>query len=286
MRKALGVLFVTALLVASQAMAGQILLPVFTYALPGSSGNLWYTEISLVNPTQETITVDPPVFLPGSMDLTHPCLPPARQIQVPAESTVIWKPWDIGMELGCPDSAVGGLLLSADGPLVVTSRVTNVRDWEISTTGPLQGFGQTIDGIDVTALPGPQEVLMLPGMIWHPNSCGPREFDSYVGFANPGDEPLDAIIDLGPQTGDSAVYVDGKLMGLPATVTVPARSWIQVHLSPVNSIMAVCLPPQRFDLLITVKGPMAVYGSVVDRSTQDPRTVLPVPVQAAGAGGE
>ncbi len=283
-KKTIGPFVIAALFVASQAIAGQVLLPVFAHALPGASGNLWYTEVSLINPTQQTITVDPPVFLPGTMQITHPCLPPARQVEVPAESTVIWKPWDIAMELGCPDSAVGALLISADGPLVVTGRMTNVRDEAATETGPLEGFGQTIDGIDVSSLPAGQETVMLPGMIWHPNACGPRQFDAYVGFANPGDEPLDAIIDLGPQAGDSAVYIDHKLMDLPAKVTVPAKSWIQVQLLPVNSVMAVCLEPQRFDLLVTLKGPMAVYGSVVDRSTQDPRTILPVPVETETNG--
>ncbi len=279
-----GLLAVTMLLVAAQALAGQIVLPVFAYALPGSSGNLWYMEISLINPTQQTITVDPPVFLPGMMNLTHPCLPPLRQIQVPAESTVVWEPWDVATALGCPDRAVGGLLLSADGPLVVTGRMINVKDSEGTRTGPLQGFGQTIEGVAVQSLPGSQQTLMLPGLIWHPNACGPRRFDAYVGFANPTDEPLDAVLDLGPQAGGTSVYVDHKLMDLPARVTVPAKSWVQVQLLPVNSVMAVCLPPQRFDLLVTIKGPMAVYGSIVDRSTQDPRTIVPVPVET-GSGG-
>jgi hypothetical protein len=38
----------------------------------------------------------------------------------------------------------------------------------------------------------------------------------------------------------------------------------------------VCLGPQVADLFLTATGGIAVVGSVVDRTSQDPWTVLPV----------
>ena len=38
----------------------------------------------------------------------------------------------------------------------------------------------------------------------------------------------------------------------------------------------VCLPPQTTDLFAVASQPIAVVASVVDRSSQDVRTVLPV----------
>jgi len=276
------ILVIAALLVGLavvQAHAGEILLPVFTYAWPGFAGNLWYSEISLVNPTAAPIVVDPPTFLGGTIVVPFPCLPPLRQTTVPPHSTVVWRPWDVAMDLGCPSRAVGALLLFADGPLVVDSRVTNVGEGLLPDEGPLRGFGQTIPGREMAALAPAGTRLMLPAMIWHPNACGAVAFDSYVGFANPGDEPVLVKIDLGPGSDETAVKVDGKVMSLPAAIEIPARGWQQVHLQPLDSMLTVCLPPQRFDLLLIPDGPLAVYGSVVDRSTQDPRTILPVELE-------
>ncbi len=279
LRWKMAVLAAAGLAVAAAASAGGLVVPVFTYAWPGADGNLWYTELVLTNPTGTTVTVNPPAFLPGAMVLTHPCLPPLRPVEVPPGATIVWRPFDVAMDLECPDRAVGALLLDADGPVAVRTRVTNVRDVGVPESGPLEGFGQDVPAVEIDSLPAGGTTLLLPGMIWHPNACGPPAFDSYVGFANPGDEPVTVSLAVSGGAAAGAVIVDGGAVDLPAKIDIPGHGWRQLHLVPAGAKPAVCLAPQRFDLAVTVGGPVAVYGSVVDRSTGDPRTVLPVALE-------
>jgi len=49
-----------------------------------------------------------------------------------------------------------------------------------------------------------------------------------------------------------------------------------IDLEPSGAAATVCLPPQTTDLFAVASQPIAVVASVVDRSSQDVRTVLPV----------
>jgi hypothetical protein len=54
--------------------------------------------------------------------------------------------------------------------------------------------------------------------------------------------------------------------------------WVQIQIGPPTVGGDTCSPPQLFDLFFQVTGPVGCFASVVDRTTQDPRTVMPVPV--------
>ncbi len=272
---------------AGGAAASEIVVPVFAYNLPGHSRNLWTTELYLSNPTSETILVDPPVVLEGSLSIPNPCYPPVRPKEVPPYSSVVWTAEEIAFDLGCATRVIGALLLTADGPLVVDSRVVNVSgEYVIGEGGEeelpeviLTGFSQQMPGRPVEELPAPGDRLMLPSLVWHPNPCDGAAFDAYVGLVNPTGDPVDVTFDLPEGLREGGMRIGGKLVDLPHTMTLPPRSWQQLHVAPPPSDLTVCMEPRRFDLYLETEGPVAAYGSVVDRSTQDPRTVFPVPLQ-------
>jgi len=279
--RALAVGFVI-MFAAGVGAAEDFVVPAFAFNLPGHGKNLWTSEIYLANPTDRPVLVETPVVLEGRLVVPRPCLPPIRQLEVPAASSVVWKAEDIAVDLGCAQEIVGALMFRADGPLAVSSRMINRGGLETTMALTLlSGFSQELPGLAVPALPSFGTTYMLPSLVWHRNSCGAVAFDTYVGLANPGDEDVNVTLFLAPGSDDTAMYVDGKLMELPAILKVPARGWRQVHLQPVDSMLAVCLEPERFDLFVTVDGPTALYGSVVDRATQDPRTVMPVALEGS-----
>ncbi len=266
------------------AGAADYVVPAFAYNLPGHGKNLWTTELYISNPGGETVLVDPPLVLEGRLVVPHPCLPPVRPLEVPARSSVVWTSEEIAYQLGCAEEIVGALLLHSNGDLVVDSRMVNVlgefvegdENEEEVPEIILAGFSQQMPGIPLAELPVTRQQFMLPSLIWHRNACGGQAFDSYVGFANPEDVPVEVTLDLAPGLREMGMLVDGKAIELPYTMELPARSWQQIHVTPANVQLAVCMEPEHFDLYVTTEGPVAMYGSVVDRSSQDPRTVFPV----------
>jgi hypothetical protein len=140
----------------------------------------------------------------------------------------------------------------------------------------LTGSGQQIDAIPLDRLP-PAGEHVLPSLIWHRNPCGPSEFDTFIGFANPGEEKVTALIDIpGVSDRGGRVVLAGDEVDLPYAVEIPARSWLQVRLAPADDVAGGCLGPSSFMAVVTTDGPVAFYGSVVSRGSSDPRTVLPV----------
>ncbi len=280
MRMKVFVIGCVAVLAAGAARAEDFVVPAFAFNLPGHGKNLWTSEVYLANPGDQPVLVETPVVLEGRLGVPRPCLPPIHQLEVPAASSIVWRAEDIAIDLGCAEEIVGALLITADGPLAVSSRMIN-RISPTTSEGPvfLSGFSQELPGLAESALPAPGTTYMLPSLAWHRNSCGPVAFDTYVGLANPGTADVTVSFSLGAASDETSIYVDGKLMGLPANIVVPARGWKQLHLEPVDSMLTVCMDAERFDLFVTVDGPTALYGSVVDRSTQDPRTVMPVALE-------
>ncbi len=275
------------LALAGNAVAADIVVPVFAYDVPGHSKNLWTTELYLSNPTGEEILVNTPVVLEGILEIPEPCYPPVRPKVVPPHASVVWTADEIAIELGCATKILGALLLAADGPVVVDSRMVNVSgtyevgelpDLEIPEV-VLSGFSQQMPGTPVPDLPEAGTELMLPSLYWHPNPCGSVAFDTNVGLVNPSDVPMRVTFDLPEGLREAGMRIGGTLVPLPYTMTLPPRSWQQLHVAPPPSDLTVCLEPQRFDLYLVADGPLAAYASVVDRSTQDPRTVFPVPLQ-------
>lgn len=266
---------------AGVAGAADYVLPAFAYNLPGHGKNLWTTELYISNPGSETVLVDPPVVLEGRLEVPDPCVPPVRPLEVPPHASVVWNSEEIAFQLGCAVEVVGALLLHADGDLVVDSRMVNVSGEFVEGDSEvpqiiLAGFSQQMPGLRVADLSVEPRQFMLPSLIWHRNACGAQAFDIYVGFANPDDAPAEVTLDLAPGLRDLGMLVDGEAIELPYTMELPARSWQQIHVTPAEVQLAVCMGPERFDLYVTTEGPVAMYASVVDRSSQDARTVFPV----------
>jgi len=269
------------LLALAPAMAGaeSFLIPFVAHNARGQDETFWSSEIYLTNLSVQPVQVSLLDFLPGVLERSRPCdRPTATTRVVPPLSSVVWTASGLATDLGCADRVIGSLVLSADGPIHVVSRTVNhPAETNLSRGGLLTGPGQEVEAIAVEQLPGPGEYL-LPSLIWHRNTCGPREFDTYLGFANPGDVPVVAVLDIPPTAADGGVFVDDLEVDLPHAIRVPARSWLQVHLEPKDDPTVRCLGPASFVAAVTTDGPIAIYGSVVSRGSTDPRTVLPVPL--------
>jgi hypothetical protein len=265
----------------SPAAAGAetLVIPFIAHNARGQDGSLWSSEVYLTNLSGQPVQVSLVDFLPGTIDRSRPCdRPTAPTRVVPPLSSVVWTASGLATDLGCADRAIGSLVLSADGPVHVSSRTVNhPAGTDHNRRGLLAGPGQEIEAIPADRIPGPGEYL-LPSLTWHRNSCGPREFDTYLGFSNPGDQPVVAVLDVPAVAADAAVLVDDLEVELPHAIPVPARSWVQVHLEPKDDPAVRCLGPATFSAVVTTDGSLAVYGSVVNRDSSDPRTVLAVPL--------
>jgi hypothetical protein len=259
--------------------AESFVIPFVAHNARGQDETLWSSEIYLTNLGAQPVQVSLIDFLPGALERSRPCdRPTAPTRVVPPLSSVVWTASGLATDLGCADRAIGSLVLSADGPIHVVSRTVNhPAGTDHARRGLLAGPGQEVEAISVDQLPGPGESL-LPALIWHRNTCGPREFDTYLGFANPGDVPVVAVLDVPPAAADGGVLVDDVEVELPHAIRVPARSWLQIHLEPKDDPTVRCLGPASFAATVTTDGPLAMYGSVVSRGSSDPRTVLPVPL--------
>jgi hypothetical protein len=197
---------------------------------------------------------------------------------VPPQSATVWTATGLATDLGCADSARGGLVLRADGPLHVTSRLVNTSESVVGSSGAiLSGRGEAFDAIAVDELPAAGAHL-LPALMWHRNPCdGPPEFETVVGFANPGPTAVEVVLDVPHEMG-RAVSIDGREVYLPTRFEVEAGSWQQFRLSPRRDEAADCGGVESFLVRLELSGPLAVYASVVDRRSGDPRTVSPVPL--------
>jgi hypothetical protein len=260
------------------AVAGELVLPVFAHNLEGRSGSLWSSEIYLTNPGEQPVLVELARFLPGDISKPTPCdlfMPPTRV--VPPQSATVWTANGLATDLGCAERARGGLVLRADGPVHVTSRLVNLGgDEDQGTAAVLSGRGEAFEAISIERLPAAGTHL-LPALMWSRNPCGELAFDTFVGFANPSADPVEVVLDI-PHEGDRAVRINGREVFLPHRVLVPANTWRQFRLTPAADGASPCGTVESFLVRITIDAPLAIYASVIDRASGDPRTVAPVPL--------
>lgn len=273
-------LAVLAILLASSASTGDVVLPGYAWNLEGKDGNLWFSEVHITNlgPTEASVTLSRALL--GRMDPNHQrCLPPLRPYVVPARTTLALCGLTLLMDLGCPQMFVGGLVFTTTGSVLVASRMVNDRGALPEVESGLRGgLGQEIPGTAVADLPASGSTMMLPGLVWHPNPCGPPRVETYVHFANPAAAPVRVL--LRTAGAPAPVFaVDGAEIGDSYSFTVPASGWRQLLIGPAGIRPAVCMKPEIFDLFYEADGQLAAYASVVDRESQDPRTVLPVAVK-------
>jgi hypothetical protein len=271
-------LSITLTLAALPTTAGELVLPAFALNLEGRSGELWSSEIYLTNPGDQPVQVELARFLPGKITKPTPCdffMPPTRV--VPPYSAAVWTAAGLATDLGCAERARGGLVLRADGPVYVTSRLVNLaggNDDEGSTV--LSGRGEAFEAIPMEELPGAGSHL-LPALLWHRNPCDTSSFDTSVGFANPGPDPVEIRLDVPHETA-RAMRINGQEVFLPHSLIIRGSSWRQLRLSPIIEEGAPCGGVESFLLRVETDGPVAIYGSVIDRKSGDPRTVSPVPL--------
>ena len=221
-------------------------------------------------------------FLGDTIDRPAPCnlfMTPTRV--VPPRSSVVWTASGLATDLGCAETALGALELRADGPVQITSRLvrSDEADEGYGDGLLLSGRGQEFEAVSVRDLPRRGDVLVLPALLWHRNACGPPAFDTTVGFANPTGNEIAVLLTLERDLAAAGVRVDGQRVDIPHRIIVPARGWLQVRLEPEDVPGVSCLPPEGFAARLRVGGPVAVYASVVDRRSHDPRTVTPVAME-------
>ncbi|MEJ2580747.1 MAG: hypothetical protein P8127_03755 [Acidobacteriota bacterium] len=261
------------------AAAGELVLPVFALNLEGRFGDIWSSEIYLTNPGDVPVQVELSRFLPGDIHKPTPCdlfMPPTRV--VPAHSAAVWTAAGLATDLGCAESARGGLVLRSDGPLFVTSRLVNLAGMENKGDSTiLSGRGEAFEAIPTDDLPAAGSHL-LPALMWHRNSCDGSDFDTFVGFTNPGPEPVEVLIDV-PHEPAKAVRINNREVLLPHRLTVQGGSWRQFKIAPVVEDGAPCGGVESFVIRVEIDVPIAIYASVIDRKSGDPRTVYPVPLK-------
>jgi hypothetical protein len=273
-------------LAALPSAAGELVLPAFALNLEGRHGDLWSSEIYLTNPSDQPVQVELARFLPGNISKPTPCdffMPPTRV--VPPYSAAVWTAAGLATDLGCAERARGGLVLRADGPVYVTSRLVNLAgrdDDEASTV--LSGTGEAFEAIPVEKLPAAGSHL-LPALMWHRNPCDASSFDTFIGFANPGPDPVEIRLDV-PHELARSVQINGRDVFLPYSLIVRGGSWRQYRLSPTVEEGAPCGGVESFLLRVETDAPVAIYASVIDRKSGDPRTVAPVPLAVAVSPSE
>jgi hypothetical protein len=259
------------LFIGAPAIAGDYVLPVFALRIPGKDGSTWTSEVYVSNSAPQRVIVHEGTILPGRITGTPPCLPVVPTLDVPPRTTLLWQPSTLALGLGCPEFALGGLGFSSDGEVVISSRMVNVPAGDKGAPAPLHGLGQEIPAYSLLDLPRAGTPMILPGVAWQPNACGPPEFETNLFLTNPGDVTLD-VAPESPKT----LLVDGTEVSTPLEIVVAPRAMRQFRVSAPNSPLAVCLPPVVSSLSFRADGPIAVIASVVDRASGDPRTVLPI----------
>ena len=278
MSQALGRLIAGVVLVgaATGAAAQQYVLPLFAFSWPGKGTNLWTSEVWLVNPGPTAVVVPGIQFLPGVLKEPNPCYTPPGLVEVPPWSTLALSTQGLRVDLRCPVSALGGLVFDADGPLVVLSEVVNTRGAAV-TGAPLSGFGQEVPGFGPTDLSVPGATYQLPALVWDPSNCGiPPLFEVYLYLANPGGAAASVVLQQSHDGAPGVLVVNGSTVVTPYTLTLAPSAALQLKVDPGGATPTVCMPPQTTDLFFIASQSIAVVASVVDRSSQDARTVLPV----------
>lgn len=276
-----------AVLAAGSALAADTVVPTFAWHVPGASHSLWTSEVYLSNPGPLTARVDLSRVITGRIRAQFRCLPPINPVvEVPPYSSVLVPATQVALALGCPLEFLGALVMGCEQEITVSSRLVNERK-RSSATGErlLEGVGEEVPGLPRASLPHPGATFMLPAMAWHPNACGAPFFDSYLQLVNAGDGPVALTLNRYRDGRPGELVVDGVEVATPYTVRLGPASWRQIKVEPPPSMLAVCLPAELFDLFFEVDGELAIYASVVDRTTQDARTVLPVASADAAVAG-
>jgi len=271
------VLIAILLAVASQAPAVEpstYLVPVAAFNLPGRGENLWSSELYAVNTGDEPGRIEVVGFLPGAIEPLQtfaPCSEPVWTLPV-GVPVVLPR----GLQL-CASAFVGAVLLEVEGTIQLRVRMVNHREVlapEDQTGTPIPGLGQDIPVYPLgTVVPGTSSsTLTLWPLLWHRNTCGaPPGFESYLGVANFGDDW--GQIRVGSPDEAASVIVDGHEVPFGDLIDVPPRSWHQYRLQPGDLPTDDCRAPESVSLEVEVEGSLSLYGSVVDRLSQDPRTV-------------
>ena len=269
--------FVLAVAAAAGAAADELVLPIVALRWPGKAGNQWSSEIFLTNPGPATVNVRVGRFLPGTLKVDVPCYPPIAAFHpVPPYSTVVLSPQALNLDLQCPVAALGGMALDADGPVVVSSRIVNDRGLT-PPGGVPAGLGQDLPAFGPAELAVPGFVYQLPGLVWSPIPCGLPVFEDYLYLANPGAGPVEVTLQRSRDGQPGDLVLNGRNVPTPITFTLQAAAFLQLTVAPGGAFPAgMCMPYQFGDLFFTATGAVAVVASVVDRSSQDARTVLPV----------
>ncbi|MDD5564902.1 MAG: hypothetical protein PHQ91_14400 [Thermoanaerobaculaceae bacterium] len=269
--------FVLAVAAAAGAAADALVLPIFALRWPGKAGNQWSSEVFLTNPGPATVNVSSGRFLPGTLKVGVPCYPPiAASRAVPAYSTVVLSPQTLALDLGCPVAALGGMAFDADGPVVVSSRIVNDRG--LTPPGDvLAGFGQDLPAFGPADLAAPGFLYQLPGLVFNPAPGGPLAFEVYLYLANPGSDPVEVTLQDSRDGAPGELVLNGRSVTTPYAFTIQPAAFLQLTVAAGGIYPTSIILPYRFqDLFFTATGGVAVVASVVDRSSQDARTVLPV----------
>lgn len=260
------------LFIALPAGATDYILPVFALRVPGEGGSLWTSEVWVTNPGSTPVTVREGPLI-GRTTGAPPCLPLVQpSLEVEPYSTKVWPIGELALGIGCPQTAAGALRFSSDSEVAIGSRIVNTQDVAVPP-GSLQGFGQEVEAAHLLSFP--RGSLLLPAVAWHVNSCGPPAFDTNVFFANAGPSPVRVSLNIAPG-GEAMIVVDGQVLTAPFVFTMKPSEFRQHRIAAADVPLAVCLPPEIGAFVLEVDGGLAILGSVVDRSTGDARTVVPI----------
>jgi hypothetical protein len=265
----------------------EYVLPAFAYHLVGVDENLWSSEVYISNPSSVPANVRLGEFMPGRMVIPVACLPPQGiPREVPPFTTIVWPARDVAFEMGCATEMVGGLTFVADRTVSIVSRMVNEKVEERPVEeGFIPGFGLEIPapGADTATAPG--ERLMLPALVWHPNACADPTFETSIGFVNLEDRRVTITLSFPGEDRPDYVFINHRPVSDRMEISVRARGWKQVTFGPpLGDGPEECKPAEVFDLVVDPDGAVIGYGTVVDRSTQDGRLVIPVPITEESAG--
>ena len=291
MKKIAALFAVAALLPLGSAVAQddfdfEYVLPAFAYHLAGVDENLWSSEIYVSNPSSIPANVRLGEFLPGRMVVPEPCLPPQGiPREVPPFTTILWPARDVAFEMGCATEMVGGLVFSADRTVSIVSRMVNEKvELNPVEEGFIPGFGVEIPAPAIDDATGPGESLMLPALVWHPEMCANPTFETSIGFVNLGDRRVTVTLSFPGEHRPDYVLINHRPVTDPMQISVPAGGWRQVTFNPPVGEATECKPAEVFDLVADPDGAVVGYAVVVDRSTQDSRIVIPVPIVESSTG--
>lgn len=241
--KRLPLLLTFSFLLASPALAGEVLIPV-AYRGAGANGTLWKTEIVVANLSPHNAAPRPVTIAfhrdNGETDEITTPLTPGEVLAVP-DAVFSW----FGVENG------GGIVLVAweDAPNVrFTARA------RVYNAGAHGEYGQSVPGLDTWKLVSDN---YLPGL------SGVDGNRTNVGVANPYASPQIAWIELIDTTGESR----GAF-----AATIPARSFRQF-----NDIFSYFETGPLHAAMVRVSGmsmPIYAYASIVRNDTGDATFVM------------